>query len=58
MTTRRFARQLVEWGINVDAVAAIEEVAKTFTTKTSMFGEIDPEESIDFRRLPQPDNPK
>ncbi len=42
MTTRRFARQLVEWGINVDAVAAIEEVAKTFTTKPSMSGEIDP----------------
>jgi hypothetical protein len=58
MTTRRFARQLVEWGINLDAVAAIEEVAKTFTTKISMFGEIDPEQSIDFRRLPQPDNSK
>jgi hypothetical protein len=58
MTTRRFARQLVEWGINVDAVAAIEEVAKTFTTKPSMSGEIDPEESPDFRRLPQPDEPK
>ena len=57
MTTRRFARQLVEWGINVDAVAAIEEVAKTFSMKTSMFGEIDPEVSIDFRRLPQPDEP-
>jgi hypothetical protein len=58
MTTRRFARQLVEWGINVDAVAAIEEVAKTFNTKASFFGEIDPEESADFRRLPQPDEPK
>ena len=56
MTTRRFARQLVEWGINVDAVAAIEEVAKTLTTRTSMFGEIDPEVSIDFRQLPQPDS--
>ena len=56
MTTRRFARQLVEWGINVDAIAAIEEVAKPFTTKPSMSGEIDPNESPDFRRLPQPDN--
>ena len=56
MTTRRFARQLVQWGINVDAVAAIEEVAKTFTTKPSMSGDIDPNESADFRRLPQPDN--
>jgi hypothetical protein len=55
MTTRRFARQLVEWGINVDAVAAIEEVAKTFTTKPSIIGEIDPGESSDFRQLPQPD---
>jgi hypothetical protein len=56
MTTRRFARQLAEWGINVDAVAAIEEVAKTFATRPSMSGEIDPDESPDFRRLPQPDN--
>jgi hypothetical protein len=57
MTTRRFARQLVEWGINVDAVTAIEEVARRFTTKPSMIGEIDPDESADFRRLPQPDEP-
>jgi hypothetical protein len=57
MTTRRFARQLVEWGINVDAVAAIEEVAKTFTTRPSMSGSIDPEESVDFRRMPRPDEP-
>ena len=57
MTTRRFARQLADWGVNVDAVADIEEVAKTFNTKISMFGEIDPDESIDFRRLPQPDEP-
>ena len=33
MTTRRFARQLVEWGINADAVAALEEVAKTSLPK-------------------------
>jgi hypothetical protein len=57
MTTRRFARQLVEWGINVDAVTAIEEVARRFTTEPSMIGEIDPDESADFRRLPQPDEP-
>lgn len=58
MTTRRFARQLVEWGINVDAVKAIEEVAKIFTTKPSIAGEIDPDNSADFRQLPQPDEPK
>jgi hypothetical protein len=57
MTTRRFARQLVDWGINVDAVAAIEEVAKTFPTRVSMFGTIDPHESIDTRQLPKPDKP-
>jgi hypothetical protein len=57
MTTRRFARQLADWGVNVDAVAAMEDVAKTFKIKVSMFGEIDPDESIDFRRLPQPDEP-
>jgi hypothetical protein len=58
MTTRRFARQLVDWGINLDAVAAIEEVAKTFATKPSISGEIDPEKSPDFRQLPQPDEPE
>jgi hypothetical protein len=57
MTTRRFARQLVEWGINVDAVSALEEVAKTFNTRPSMSGSIDPEESVDFRLLPQLDEP-
>ena len=57
MTTRRFARQLADWGVNVDAVAALEDVARTFKIKISMFGEIDPDESIDFRRLPQPDEP-
>jgi hypothetical protein len=52
MTTRRFARQLADWGVNVDAVAAMEDVAKTFKIKVSMF-----DESIDFRRLPQRDEP-
>jgi hypothetical protein len=58
MTTRRFARQLVEWGINVDAVNAIEEVAKRFTTKPSIAGEIDPDKSPDFRQLPRPEESK
>ena len=55
MTTRRFARQLVEWGSTTDAVAAVEEIAKTFATKGSFLGEIDPDESADLRRLPQLD---
>ena len=58
MTTRRFARQIVEWDINVDAILAVEEVAKRFKTHRSMSGSIDPEESVDFRQLPQPDDPK
>jgi hypothetical protein len=53
MTTRRFARQLADWGVNVDAVAA--EVAKRFNTRAALLGSVDPEESIDFRVLPQPD---
>jgi hypothetical protein len=55
MTTRRFARQLVEWGINVDATAAIEEVAKRFNTRPSMIASIDPDESVDFRLMPKLD---
>jgi hypothetical protein len=55
MTTRRFARQLVEWGINVDAVAAIEQVATRYNTRPSMLGTIDPDQSIDFRLAPKLD---
>jgi hypothetical protein len=55
MTTRRFARQLVEWGINVDAVAAIEQVAMRYNTRPSMLGSIDPDQSTDFRLAPKLD---
>lgn len=55
MTTRRFARQLAEWGINVDAVAAIEEVARRYNTRPSYIGSIDPDESVDFRLMPRLD---
>jgi len=52
MTTRRFACQMVEWGINSDAVAAIEEVATRIKTRGSFLGEIDPEEAPDVRQVP------
>ena len=55
MTTRRFARQIVEWGIDLNAAGAIEEVATRFSTRGPFFGRIDPEESPDLRRLPQLD---
>jgi hypothetical protein len=57
MSTRRFARQLAAWGINVDAIAAMEDVAKRFNTRPSLLGSIDPDESEDFRLMPKVDEP-
>lgn len=42
MTTRRFARQVAEWGVNVDAVAALEAVAPRFDLKPPIVTQIDP----------------
>jgi hypothetical protein len=42
MTTRRFARQVAEWGVNVDAVAALEAVAGRYDLKPPIVTQIDP----------------
>ena len=42
MTTRRFARLVNDWGINVDAVAAIETLAGRYDLKPSTMIEIEP----------------
>lgn len=43
MTTRRFVRVLNEWGINVDAVAALEEVADRYNLKPAVQTVIEPD---------------
>jgi hypothetical protein len=54
MTTRAFARTLVKWGVNADAVDALEEIAEKYDLKPALVGEIDPEVPTDQRALPQP----
>jgi hypothetical protein len=54
MTTRAFARLVGGWGINVNAVEALEAVADRYDLKPALIGEIDPDTPRDQRRLPQP----
>ena len=54
MTTRAFARTLVKWGVNADAVDALEEIAEKYDLKPALVGEINPEIPTDQRALPQP----
>lgn len=54
MTTRAFARTLVSWGVNTDAVGALEKIAGEYDLKPALIGEIDPEIPADQRVLPQP----
>ena len=42
MTTRRFARLVNEWGVKVDAVAALEAIADRYDLKPSANMEIEP----------------
>jgi hypothetical protein len=42
MTTRRFARQIAEWGVNVDAVAALAAISSRFDLKPPVLVEIEP----------------
>jgi len=42
MTTRRFARIVNEWGVNVDAVAALEAIAGRYDLKPAAVMEIEP----------------
>jgi hypothetical protein len=42
MTTRRFARLVNDWGINIDAVAAVETLAGRYDLKPATLIEIEP----------------
>ena len=54
MTTRAYVRLVAEWGINVDAVAALEAIADRYDLKPALIGEIDPGQPPDLRELPSP----
>jgi hypothetical protein len=54
MTTRAFARVIAQWGVNADAVTALEAVAARYDLKPALIGDIDPATPVDLRRLPEP----
>ena len=42
MTTRRFVRQIAEWGINIDAIEALERIAPVFNLKPALLTIVEP----------------
>ena len=54
MTTRAFVATVTRWGINQDAVLALESIAGRYDLKPALVGEIDPSQPPDLRVLPQP----
>ena len=57
MTTRTFARIIESWGINVQAVAALEAISDRYDLKPALIAEIDPDTPEDLRTLPRPYQP-
>lgn len=54
MTTRAFVATVTPWGINQDAIAALEAISGLYDMKPALVGEIDPSQLGDLRTLPQP----
>lgn len=53
MTTLAFAETIAEWGVNADAVAALQSISPQFNLKPAMIGRYDAETPPDMRMLPQ-----
>ena len=54
MTTRYFVSVISSWGLNSDAVEALETIAGVFDLKPSLVADFDPTTPADMRRLPVP----
>jgi hypothetical protein len=54
MTTLAFAEIVAEWGVNADAVAALEGISGRFNLKPALFGTYEVDTPPDMRQLPQP----
>jgi hypothetical protein len=54
MTTLAFAETVAEWGVNADAVAALERISSRFNLKPALVGTYDVDTPPDMRMLPQP----
>jgi hypothetical protein len=54
MTTLAFAETIAEWGVNADAVAALEGIAGQYSLKPALVGTYEADTPPDMRMLPQP----
>ena len=54
MTTLAFAETVAEWGVNADAVAALQAISPQFNLKPAVVGTYDADTPPDMRMLPQP----
>lgn len=54
MTTRAFVATIAGWGVNADAVSALEAIDGLYDLKPALIGEIDPAVPVDLRMLPKP----
>lgn len=54
MMARAFVATVTRWGINQDAIAALEAISGLYDMKPALVGEIDPSQPGDLRTLPQP----
>jgi hypothetical protein len=54
MTTRAFAEMTARWGINLDAVAALERIASQYDLKPALVADINPDTPVDLRPEPTP----
>jgi hypothetical protein len=52
MTTRAFAEMTARWGINLDAVAALERIASQYDLKPALVADINPDTPVDLRPEP------
>jgi len=54
MTTLAFAETIAEWGVNADAVAALESIAPQYNLKPALVATYEVDTPPDLRQLPQP----
>jgi hypothetical protein len=54
MTTLAFAEMIAEWGVNADAVAALQSISERFNLKPALVGTYEADTPSDMRMLPQP----
>ncbi len=54
MTTLAFAETIAEWGVNADAVTALQNISGEFNLKPALVGTYHADTPPDMRMLPQP----